>query len=174
MAQSHFVPCLWGQVECPNKPSPGSRYWRSHWVTFWSCGMRLSDKNPDNLGLWEEQKGNPSSALVQDGTKLSSPQVPSHEIKGIGFTLWSTGTGLPGLGAGCLQHLLFTSVQNKACHNCLLCLESAYPLSHSSYNAGIFQRKRKHPLLSGIFHDYALPRGDLPLQGNFQHYAIFF
>lgn len=73
-----------------------------------------------------------------------------------------------------LQQLRFSSVQNKAFPKCLLWLESACPLSWSFWNTGIFQRKRKHPVLTGIFHGYSLPRGDLSLQENFQHYVIFF
>lgn len=140
----------------------------------------VTDGDPStatSLGPQGQPERNPSSALAWDTTKVPShSQELTRQTKGTGALPWAPSgqVCLPWVQTGFkMQQLRFSSVQNKAFPKSLLWLESACPLLWSFWNTGIFQRKRKRPVLSGIFHGYALPRGDLSLQGNFQHYVIF-
>lgn len=170
MACSPLMLCLWGQTKCPKQVlDHGNKHQKSqdHCLEMW---QGTSDGDPHvatSLRAWEKESFL-SPGLRQDSSPIKLSRVPPHK----GLTLEHLQHESAWAGCLLLQLLHFSSVQNKAVPKCLLWLESAHPLSWSFWNAGIFQRKRKHPVLSGIFHGYTLPRGDLSLQGNFQHYVI--
>lgn len=137
MARSPLMPCLWGHTEHSKQAQAyGSRCRRRHWITVRSPGRMLSDRDPSlttcllasALGTaW----GNPSPAPARHGTNSPSTLrcvttlhwgcwVYSLEHWDQSAPFWYL----------LLRQLHLTSVQNNACNNCLLWLESAYPLSH--------------------------------------------
>lgn len=173
MACFPLMLCLWGQTKCPNKSLAMATSTRSHRITVWRCDKEQvmgTHTLPPTSGPGNSLGGIfPQPCLRQDSSPIKCSIVSPHKA----FTLEHFQHKSAWAGCLLLQLLHFSSVQNKAFPKCLLWLESAHPLSWSLWNAGIFQRKRKHPVLAGIFHGYTLPRGDLSLQGNFQHCVIF-